>query len=38
LIASETKIVVFTDFDGTITFDDSNGTVTLWFTTDGKIT
>jgi 2-hydroxy-3-keto-5-methylthiopentenyl-1-phosphate phosphatase len=25
LIAAETKIVVFSDFDGTITFDDSNG-------------
>ena len=28
LIASETKIVVFSDFDGTITFNDSNGTIT----------
>jgi 2-hydroxy-3-keto-5-methylthiopentenyl-1-phosphate phosphatase len=25
LIASETKVVVFSDFDGTITLNDSNG-------------
>ena len=29
LIASQTKLVVFSDFDGTITFDDSNGTPLL---------
>ena len=27
LIARETKVVVFTDFDGTVTLNDSNGNV-----------
>ena len=28
LVATETKVIVFTDFDGTITLNDSNGIVT----------
>ena len=27
LVAKETKVVVFSDFDGTITWDDSNGRI-----------
>jgi 2-hydroxy-3-keto-5-methylthiopentenyl-1-phosphate phosphatase len=34
LIAGETKLVVFSDFDGTITLNDSNGTWPLEFDWD----
>jgi 2-hydroxy-3-keto-5-methylthiopentenyl-1-phosphate phosphatase len=30
LIATETKVVVFSDFDGTITLNDSNGMYSLF--------
>jgi phosphatidate phosphatase PAH1 len=37
LIAGETKVIVFSDFDGTITLNDSNGNFSSFETIDKKI-
>jgi len=37
LLAGETKAIVFSDFDGTITLNDSNGKETLGLRVKGQI-
>jgi len=37
LFAGETKVIVFSDFDGTITLNDSNGKNTLGWRVKGQI-
>jgi len=37
LLAQETKVIVFSDFDGTITWDDSNGTAYSQNSVDSRL-